>query len=63
MSGFVVDAMNQTPVSGATISILGTSYQAQSGADGIYTFTGIPIGTYDFQCAKQVLKSKSAVTK
>jgi hypothetical protein len=52
VSGFVADAMNQTPLSGATISILGTSYQTQSGTDGIYTFTGIPVGTYDFQCVK-----------
>jgi hypothetical protein len=52
ISGFVADALNQVLIAGATISILGTSYQTQSAENGFYYFSEIPIGTYDLKCVK-----------
>ena len=52
ISGFVVDAVNQVPISNALIEIIGTNFETQTNDEGIYFFNEIPIGSYDFKCTK-----------
>ena len=52
LQGVVTDALlggsgSSSPVSGALVYIVGTSYQAVTDANGFYQINGIPAGTYD----------------
>jgi hypothetical protein len=47
VSGTVVDAGDDFPVIGATISVTGTSLQVSSDGVGDYTLTGVPEGTQE----------------
>ena len=43
--GTVVDAVLQTPISGATISLNGNS-STQTNAQGVFKFPNVPVGAY-----------------
>ena len=45
IGGRVTDASN-APVAGATVTLVGTGFAAQTMADGTYTLSAIPAGTY-----------------
>jgi hypothetical protein len=45
IGGRVTDASN-APVEGSTVTLVGTGFAAQTMADGNYTLSGIPAGTY-----------------
>jgi iron complex outermembrane receptor protein len=58
ISGVVTDA-SKNPVSGAQVIVTGVGLSAESGADGKYTVTGVPAGTYAVQVYRLGFKSKT----
>lgn len=42
--GFVLNASNNQPIAGATVSVKGANISATTGADGSYTLTNVPVG-------------------
>ncbi|MFC2157790.1 carboxypeptidase regulatory-like domain-containing protein [Acidobacteriota bacterium] len=46
IKGRIQDYETQKPLEGVTISIKGSGWKAQSGADGRYAFSDIPVGYY-----------------
>lgn len=51
VQGTVVDATTGAPLSGASVSVTGTSLGSLSGADGRYTITGVPDGPVTLRAA------------
>ena len=58
ISGAVTDA-SKNPVSGAQVIVTGVGLSAESGADGKYTVTGVPAGTYAVQVYRLGFKSRT----
>src|SRR5450631_1423711 len=58
ISGTVTDA-SKNPVSGAQILVAAVGLSAESGADGKYTVTGVPAGTYQVQVYRLGFKAKT----
>jgi hypothetical protein len=50
LTGTVTDAGTGAPIAGATVSVTieGRTRTATTDADGVYTFSTLPVGTYDF---------------
>jgi iron complex outermembrane receptor protein len=46
VSGRLFHSVTLKPVAGATVLVEGTKLEAKSAADGTYTITGVPAGTY-----------------
>src|SRR6058998_2008179 len=49
VSGRVTDAAATTPISGATVRVIGTTLGASTAADGRYVIRGVPAGTVRLQ--------------
>jgi hypothetical protein len=62
LSGTVTNANGGTPISGATITIEGTTYNAVTGSSGNYSISNIPIGEYTVHCEKTGYYSQVATT-
>ena len=45
VTGVVTDARSKQPVPGASVTIVGTTFGAQTGADGRYRIGGVPSGS------------------
>src|ERR1019366_7271545 len=58
ISGVVTDA-SKNPVSGAQVIVTGVGLSAESAADGKYTVTGVPAGTYAVQVYRLGFKSRT----
>jgi iron complex outermembrane receptor protein len=58
ISGVVTDA-SKNPVSGAQVIVTAVGLSAESGADGKYTVTGVPAGTYAVRVYRLGFKSKT----
>ena len=46
ISGTVKDSTTGVPVADAVVSVVGTAFTAKTGADGRFTITGVPAGSY-----------------
>src|SRR5881275_2501535 len=46
ISGTVKDSTTGVPVADAVVSVVGTAFTAKTGADGRFTITGVPVGSY-----------------
>src|SRR3989440_8293577 len=46
ISGTVKDSTTGAPVADALVSVVGTAFTAKTGADGRFTITGVPAGSY-----------------
>jgi TonB-dependent starch-binding outer membrane protein SusC len=46
ISGTVRDSSSGAPVTDALVTVVGTAFTAKTGADGRFTITGVPAGTY-----------------
>src|SRR2546430_9149772 len=46
ISGTVKDSTTGAPVADAVVSVVGTAFTAKTGADGRFTITGVPAGSY-----------------
>src|SRR5256886_890823 len=46
ISGTVRDSSSGAPVSDAVVTVVGTAFAAKTGADGRFTITGVPAGSY-----------------
>src|SRR5256885_3419137 len=46
ISGTVKDSPTGAPVADAVVSVVGTAFTAKTGADGRFTITGVPAGSY-----------------
>lgn len=51
VTGLVRNAANANPLPGVSITIIGTSISATSGADGSYTLTNVPVGAQTLNAA------------
>jgi outer membrane receptor for ferrienterochelin and colicins len=58
LSGTVRDA-SRTPVSGAQVLLVGTSFGATTDPDGRYRLTGVPAGTYELRVQRIGQRPKS----
>ena len=52
ITGRVIDRGSQQPVSGATIRVVGTTRGAQTGDQGTYRITGVPLGAVNVQALR-----------
>ncbi|HEY7235207.1 MAG TPA: SusC/RagA family TonB-linked outer membrane protein [Gemmatimonadaceae bacterium] len=52
ITGRVIDRSTQQPVVGATIRVVGTTRGAQSGDQGTYRITGVPVGAVQVQALR-----------
>lgn len=52
VSGIISDGADGSVISGATVTILGTSNTATTNASGSYSFTSVPVGVYYLQVVK-----------
>jgi len=52
ISGTITDATNTGPLSGALVETTDSEYDATTGANGTYSFTSVPPGTYTVQATK-----------
>ncbi len=59
VSGYVLDAMEQTPLAGATITIENTAFTTTTNESGIYSISDIPVGTYTITASKEGYDSQS----
>lgn len=50
--GTVRDASNALPLAGVSVSVVGTSLAATTGADGTYQISGVPVGNVDLRASK-----------
>src|SRR5207237_7177935 len=46
ISGTVTDSITGAPVADAVVTVVGTAFTAKTGADGRFTITGVPAGSY-----------------
>ena len=60
VSGVVVDAATNKPVSGATVTI-DTVLTATTDKDGKFTFAQVPVGDFDYVVSAQGYKSTASV--
>jgi iron complex outermembrane receptor protein len=58
ISGTVTDG-SKNPVAGAQVLVSAVGLSAESGADGKYTVTGVPAGTYQIQVYRLGFKAKT----
>src|SRR2546430_3433473 len=49
ISGTVKDSTTGAPVADALVSVVGTAFTAKTGADGRFTITGVPAGSYQIR--------------
>jgi TonB-linked SusC/RagA family outer membrane protein len=49
ITGVVQDSASAVPLRGAQVTVVGTRFSAEAGADGRYTITGVRPGTYRLQ--------------
>jgi hypothetical protein len=45
VSGYVINAINNQPIAGATVTVKGTNISATSGSDGSYVLSNVPVGS------------------
>lgn len=65
VKGTVLDYVKKTPVSGVSVSIEGTSFSGITDANGAFSFTKVPNGTYNVKLShtEYLDKSSSVVVK
>ena len=61
ISGTVTDG-SKSPVAGAQILVTAVGLSAESGADGKYTVTGVPAGTYAVRVYRLGFKAKTMLS-
>ncbi len=60
VQGTVVDYVKKTPISGAVVSIEGTSFSALTDANGAFSFLKVPNGTYNMKMSHAEYLDKGA---
>ena len=61
LQGYVINAFNNQPIAGATVSVKGTGLTAVSGNDGLYTISNIPAGSKTVDAARSGFTPEQAV--
>ena len=56
LSGRLVNSLSGDPIAGAVVEVEGQRRQTTSGADGSFTFDGLPPGTYHLSCARRATR-------
>jgi uncharacterized protein YfaP (DUF2135 family) len=52
LKGRVVNALNGSPIIGATVTIVGTSFTTTTDSKGRYSFADVPVDTYDVRAQR-----------
>jgi subtilisin-like proprotein convertase family protein len=57
INGFITESEFGLGIPGATVTIEGTAYTTTTGDDGMFSFTNIPVGTYDVTATHPIYAS------